>query len=1366
MPYDVNKILKALDASRSTRLVQGGMNQSPTSQNLDVARFILTHANVDWKNVNPIDTAVNRDTSGPSVIERIFDILSRPNYAVANMFKDALAPKGTQTEQPNLLNSLWQGFSGKDKTTFADVIETTANRQPGISGSSQVNPVAKYGGGFLLDVALDPLSLVGPGAVSKVGRALGWTSRAEKLDKIPSFPQNLGINRFPKDLAPISGEGAKPLSPSLYYKSDQLPLASAPPPNILPLGGDVAKVPQKMADVDVPYIKTSPEFEKAIGQIDFTAKNMARRRFKTEAMDVLAERLPNMSKDERMKQLNLWLMENFPKVGTSKYEEISKGVKGPEPLGKPPVAEDAIKPEVVFKNFPEMSATDIINRIQQGEPQVIAEQTVANTAREQILRNLGNTGASEKVRATEITDKYIEQVISQPNKFPKNPLKAPSPSNPAQMANLATRINSFVRMTSKKAPGSFNTFRMLRVAEDRLIEQGYHPTFWDGSQIRPTDVLLQIANSAEDLPQVMKNHLTQVITAFKNQDASKLTDPIVVQAIEELRAKNAITEAPKVSHVIGAATEKVPVAEAVLSNPKYNEFLKQVGKEAEMSLNAAGSSLSATKAAKSAIDSVFTLNKSTPLQQTYIKRNYIQSYMQNGQRSAWFPVAKAQTKGIEDELGVNYDKLATEIGEGNRAVDGFMSRVATWWGQKDLRPDVLLKTQSAFAKAGARARVWNQVAKQYSTDEIAEGFRVAQSKIPMGASSDRVSAVGGIFEKAIQNLFDSTGLTQEALKGSTVAMRSGMLIRDINKQLEIVKSPFRFEAARFVDAQGNVVDYSKGTDWLRSWEQAKVSEPLEFMYNLETAVEQLMHKYSFMDEIAARWGSNIRSPEFSVPIKFDGGAAREIVQKYADGVTKATKKGERVKDRVRPAITSRLDGLYFPKEIAPQIHKALSTWDQIYDPKSDLVKMFDKVTRFWKSGVTIYAPSHHIRNLVGDIFLSWLAGVNNPRAYTKAGRILYSQKRRYKDLESVEQLVGKNALAISLTKPGDVITHTRYGKPLTAEQIYIAAHNNGVLPHVNVIEELFGEQLFKGRAGKPFKGWFGNKARSFAENREHFSRLAHFINVLEKSPESNLSKLFADAAKEVRKWHPDGSDLTDFERNVVRRILPFYSWTRKSIPLMVEGAVLRPGRILGPDKFAQAVQGMMGIEAPSRTDPFPYDQLFPDWIKEKGIGPIAEYGMGGIPGFIASLSRSTTGFTGEPAGYTVVNPSNPFIDVVSQFGGMGNPSDPLKGLAQMAHPAFRIPAELAVGRTFNDVPIEPGRYLAENIPILSMLARTTNVGLTGLTERGQKEGFGNAEALLNLITALGIQGTGPYIKTSEFQERDRRRAANAARKQQ
>jgi hypothetical protein len=57
-----------------------------------------------------------------------------------------------------------------------------------------------------------------------------------------------------------------------------------------------------------------------------------------------------------------------------------------------------------------------------------------------------------------------------------------------------------------------------------------------------------------------------------------------------------------------------------------------------------------------------------------------------------------------------------------------------------------------------------------------------------------------------------------------------------------------------------------------------------------------------------------------------------------------------------------------------------------------------------------------------------------------------------------------------------------------------------------------------------------------------------------------------------RKFHPSGLDLTHFEKTVLRRVIPFYSWIRKSSPVLLEGMVMRPGVALLPSKANEAIQ--------------------------------------------------------------------------------------------------------------------------------------------------------------------------------------------------
>lgn len=1453
MPVNVDELIKSFEASRRTQI-----SPQMQMQQLDMAKYILNHANVNWQNLaNMRDAAAKRDTSGPSVISRIFDVLSRPNYAVANLVKQGFAGKTEEVENP--LEALWNGLAGYEKTTFSDVIKQV-DKVRGIDSSN----LTRYGGGFALDVAADPTTYMGTGAIKAIARLLGVGKGAletggkaiSALDTIPNKPYNIAINKFPQELDVVPTQASHF---NLASKPSDLISAVTPPPSIF------EGFAPKVADIDIPALSKSEDVISSLAKIDKTSKNMARRRFAAEFMADLKTKLPDAKPEDLTKKMNLWMMEYFPKSGSAKYKEITeqiakdnpelikaispdiaktsqtlsdmdifnkfmeyskgvhkrtgykpwsldfeawkrsnnyttttsfadllKGSTGTKPgqvptdkaafakfikdnedrmlaaiEGKAPPAEAIKKLSDTKLQFPVappalapkvMRGDEILDLIQKGDESTVVDQAFNIEHRNNILNELGNAGASETAQSIKYADSYINRVLSKPNKFPKSNAKEPVVLNPAQQANLA---ETFMRI-SRQTKGNLNAFRMIRTAEDYLISKGYNPSFWDGTHVRLSDVILEMAHSADEIPNITRTYLPKLVTDFKNSHKpGKNADIRIAQTIENLRAASAANEAPVVNKVIDESSKVASIADKALSDPKYKQFIESINKQAKNNLEIAGTSPSSIKATQHLINTMFTKNAANPpLIATQTKSYYIHSYMQ-GDKRVWQPVQAAQTKAISDVVGTPITSAAKAIGPGNKAVDFFMTRFATWYGQKDLRPEVLIQTMGATANAAARARVWNNVSKQFSTEELEEGFKFAQSKIPMGAATDNVEKAGQIFQKAMQNLFDSTGLTKEALRGSSVASRSGMLIDDINKQLELVKAPFRFRSGKYFDTQGNLVDYSKGVDWLKSWEMADVKDPLEFMFKVETAVEQLMHKYTYLDEIAARWGSTVRTSEFNTPIIFNTGDAASSIYDLPAGYARASKAKtpKPIKSRAQKPKQHRLDGLYFSADIAPQIKRSLETWDQIYNPSSDLIKLLDRVTRAWKSGVTIYAPSHHIRNLIGDVYLSWMAGVNNPSVYGKAAKIIWSQKDRYKDLESVENLVGRDALSKSLTKPGDVVVRTRAGKELTAEQIYIAAHNTGLLPHTSVIEELFGEPLIK---AEPFKGKVRDFVRGTAENREHFVRLAHFIDVLEKSKETNLQILFKDASKIVRKWHPDGSDLTDFERNVLRRLMPFYSWTRKSIPLLIEGAVMNPGKTLVYPKFMQAMQGLMGIESPGRTDPFPNDQLFPDWIKEKGIGPILRHGLteSGLPGLLTDASRSIPGFTGEDSGYSVVNPSNPLIDMVAQYAGMGNPSDPIKGLGQLLTPALKIPSEVIHGETFTGAPIEPGRYIAENIPIASMFSRVTGIGAFGPTQRGQEEGF-NYEALVNLLTALGLQGTGPYIKSAEFQERDRRRAANA-----
>ena len=42
----------------------------------------------------------------------------------------------------------------------------------------------------------------------------------------------------------------------------------------------------------------------------------------------------------------------------------------------------------------------------------------------------------------------------------------------------------------------------------------------------------------------------------------------------------------------------------------------------------------------------------------------------------------------------------------------------------------------------------------------------------------------------------------------------------------------------------------------------------------------------------------------------------------------------------------------------------------------------------------------------------------------------------------------------------------------------------------------------------------------------------------------------------------DYQNLTDFEKNVLRNVAPFYSWSRFNIPLQLKNIIQQPGKVV------------------------------------------------------------------------------------------------------------------------------------------------------------------------------------------------------------
>lgn len=83
------------------------------------------------------------------------------------------------------------------------------------------------------------------------------------------------------------------------------------------------------------------------------------------------------------------------------------------------------------------------------------------------------------------------------------------------------------------------------------------------------------------------------------------------------------------------------------------------------------------------------------------------------------------------------------------------------------------------------------------------------------------------------------------------------------------------------------------------------------------------------------------------------------------------------------------------------------------------------------------------------------------------------------------------------------------------------------------------------------------------------------------------------AVNDIMKFHYDYSDLTDFEKTYMKAIFPFYTWTRKNLPLQLEMMITNPGKLSTVHDFQEAVQVSAGWD----DSDINYNQL-PSWIQE------------------------------------------------------------------------------------------------------------------------------------------------------------------------
>jgi hypothetical protein len=249
-----------------------------------------------------------------------------------------------------------------------------------------------------------------------------------------------------------------------------------------------------------------------------------------------------------------------------------------------------------------------------------------------------------------------------------------------------------------------------------------------------------------------------------------------------------------------------------------------------------------------------------------------------------------------------------------------------------------------------------------------------------------------------------------------------------------------------------------------------------------------------------------------------------------------------------PVKPDRLKGKLFEPEVAAIIdahHQKFFNPDEV----NIFLRHFDNMQNWWKRWTLGVFPAYHMRNMMGNFWNNFLGDVN-PLQYRNA---TYAQRGRAGKLKTVTGDIDYKD-AMQLAHERGVMGKGFYG---------------GDIPEAMDDALMRGKWLTLSSENKLVRG--GMKVgRAIEEN----ARLAHFFDKLSKGMSPD------DAAKSVKKFLFDYTELTTVEQNIFKRLFPFYSWTRKNLPLQAEMWIRKPGKQIMPVKFKHEIERLSADQGP------------------------------------------------------------------------------------------------------------------------------------------------------------------------------------------
>lgn len=202
-------------------------------------------------------------------------------------------------------------------------------------------------------------------------------------------------------------------------------------------------------------------------------------------------------------------------------------------------------------------------------------------------------------------------------------------------------------------------------------------------------------------------------------------------------------------------------------------------------------------------------------------------------------------------------------------------------------------------------------------------------------------------------------------------------------------------------------------------------------------------------------------------------------------------------------------------------------YDDIVEMKrfrSNFEAWYDSMIGTWKAGKVLWNPATHARNMISNSILLDLSGMGHGEQMKYMTRAVSEMRNNSREYQFAKRHFARTTLA-----HGELLDDMLKGTKETG---------SGMEKFVNAVPN-FIRKTSAGPASVYQKEEFVFKFLKYLQQRD-------------------LGKRPIQAVREANKWLFDYSELSQFERRVARRVMPFYTFPRKAIPVIIEAAATRP----------------------------------------------------------------------------------------------------------------------------------------------------------------------------------------------------------------